>query len=151
MHVRVFVTLGLKQAMAAGEDQIGAPQKLRFLRLQPVWRKAEARQLVHAIINHCCGFDPLDKLKHHGRVEPKDRSLPGYLQGHKIAEKAVDDAISARTFPSLRYMWAKHDNRRVVERPGFKESACLFGRNRFLQEEDQPVGSKAPHQMLRAL
>src|SRR5687767_15566841 len=47
----MFVTLGLVQTVAAGENNVGSAQEFQFLEPQTIRGALKRRQLIHAVIN----------------------------------------------------------------------------------------------------
>ena len=69
---RVAVLLGLVEARAAGEDEVGLGDQFLLQVEQHGRRETEFRQLVHAVIDDDVGVDAARERQHHRRVIPGD-------------------------------------------------------------------------------
>src|SRR6185312_7236900 len=69
----VPVALRLVEAVAAGEDEIGAPQELLLALEHDRRRATEGGELVHAVIDDGARLDMVGEGAAHRRVVPKDR------------------------------------------------------------------------------
>ena len=146
-HVRVTLPLGLVQAVAAGEDQIGRGEQLGFQRQQFGRREAEGGQFVHAVIDGACRADMARKAEHHRRVVPADRH--GTFQRQKVVEQAAQCGVRILAGQAVGQM-----RRDDMERPGGAqgETRRVVAADDRLFPHHHPVGGGKPrHQMLRTL
>ena len=107
------VALGLVQAVAAGEDDVGAraaarPRARRSARIG----EAEGGQLVHAVVDDRRGVEMLGEGEHHRRVEPQHgRRAHGCVATSMSSSSRSPASISLRA-PPVRQARAQRDRRR---------------------------------------
>jgi hypothetical protein len=99
VDVRMAVLLRLVEAVAAGEDHVGAVDQLLLERQQLGRREAEVGELVHAIIDGADGIDVPGEWQHHRGVVPTDERL--VLTGEKSSSSDLSAlSVSASLRPS---------------------------------------------------
>jgi hypothetical protein len=80
------VALGLVEAGAAREHEVGAGQELRLEDRQYRGSVREAAQLVHAVVHDCHGLDVMGPAQGDRGVVPEDRCLDT-LGGKHLAQE----------------------------------------------------------------
>ena len=97
VHVAMPIALGLVEAHAAGEDEVGARENSSFSQRDQLLRcAAEKRELVHVVVDAEIAFEMARERQRHRRVVPKD------ARRFRLAgEKAVDQAALPRGHVAL--------------------------------------------------
>ncbi len=149
-HVRIRVALGLVQAWAAGDDEVGALQQ-RGLALAHLARRAlECRELVHAVVDDRARRELAEHRQRHRRVEPDEivvDQVVGEVAGdHRLERRelvvveapVLDRRVRAQHLDSLA-------RRRALEIGGAARV------HRLLDEDDVVVARQPRQQVLRPL
>ena len=141
--------LGLVQAVAAGEDDIGEAEQLLLERQQPGRRVLEIRQFVHAVVDGRRGLQMTRERQHHRRVIPAQQRSA--LRHQHIVEQAFQHRLICRPVGIVGQLRHDHDHSGVRTHPGHEArrgGVAIFG---LFPHHDVPVAREPRHQMLRAL
>jgi hypothetical protein len=149
VNVRVPLSLGLVEAVAAGEDDVGAREELFLATAQRGRRAQEPRQLVHAVVDHERRLEVAADLLRHRRVEPEQRRAHA-LARQKPAHELALDLLGARLAVLARQARREHAHARV-DRGHVERRRGVVVERGLLDEEDAPPLGASGHQMLRTL
>ncbi|RYG68648.1 hypothetical protein EON77_15320 [bacterium] len=144
------LALGLVEAEAPREDDVGPVQKRGLQGEEPRIGELEVREFVHAVVDDRRRRDVAGEGEHHGRVEPeyrRRREAGLDQQGEQIAQPR----LPLRLAPPVRQARTDRDHAVVGERVIFEIGQRMIAGDVFFEEEDPPAGREAAHEMLRPL
>ncbi len=153
VDVGVPAALGLVQAVAAGEDDVGEANQLFFQGTDALRRELEVGKLVHAVVDHCRGVfgHGTRKLQHHGRVVPGDRPLDLTFRDHRVQQRGQRFAGGLRFHPS-RQPRRGHDDAGLLVGDRVQRDTLAPVGGKGLLENEHPSGlGKSRHEVLRTL
>ena len=146
---RVPAALGLVQAAATGEDQVGARQQVALQLDQPRRGAAEGGELIHAVIDGQVGMQMAGEFQRHRRVEPGNHRPPG-LAGQQAIEQfplGGDNGIRRQALRQQRH----GDGNALGCLMGVQPGGDAGAEQRFLQEDHRMRPGGPRQQVLRPL
>ncbi len=150
MDVGVPVALGLVEAVAASEDNVGRGEQLAFEFDELRRRETEVRQLVHAVVHGATGAEMPGELEHHRGVVPTNQAL-----GPALDQEAIEQTseLLRLIFPSQTFgQHGRGDHHPMFAiHPHFQSGLRAGLQPRLLPIDHQAVAREPAHQVLRAL
>jgi len=149
MDVWVPTLLGLEEAPAPGEDQVGPAKELILERAEPLGRVGERRELVHAVVDESERIERARERKRHGRIEPEHESLDEEVV-EEAPEQPLLDLVCLLGCASLRKL-RDGDDDPLAQMSDVQVRSARGSENRLLHEEHTALARTAGEELLRTL
>ena len=148
VRVAVVLSLQLVEPSAAGEQQVRPCDQARLLAQQAIGGAPEARQVVHAVVDHGRRVDVGRPRQRHRGVVPQHGTLDGGVREPRVQELSKGVRLGQRG----------HGLRQTRCQDGHPIDVALFHpggqvaiEDQLLHVDDAPVTCRADHQVVRPL